>query len=467
MDSIVQSFEIERNGWKSSAVIDFTENKCCVLTGSNGGGKTLTLKMIKAAGTWIENPTRYNFHEMKNIAQTTGVTSIKIIIRTQIMRGHDSNIESIHWANNWTFSPNEALDAFLREGSNLETNQLELSSCDFTLDIAKLNTTEVFFGNKTTVNRQEALELHYMIRDKYHRSEKDKMLSELFEQSQNTKMNIHSEQEEYLPFDSLDLNRLYGPEVFEFSAQINGEIEEVSINEIRDLRIHEPHPHDVIGGRTIFELLNENGVSIERTTSEFSFSSREVTIRVPIMLRVDRNIPNVAADLDNIRNLNSRLRDTTEVLEMLKEGRRHYMNENNCYSPTSEVVLINQDNHEFLDEIDVEHLDEIDHQYLVHSEPFFPSWLAFNMFVGHIPIDQYLSSGQLQLLAMTKAVLATRPNSLIMIDEPELSLHIDWQRDLIQFFKTTFPKHHFVFSTHSPDILYNDIDHVIQIPPEE
>ena len=46
-------------------------------------------------------------------------------------------------------------------------------------------------------------------------------------------MNIHSEQEEYLPFDSLDLNRLYGPEVFEFSAQINGEIEEVSINEIR------------------------------------------------------------------------------------------------------------------------------------------------------------------------------------------------------------------------------------------
>jgi ABC-type uncharacterized transport system fused permease/ATPase subunit len=152
---------------------------------------------------------------------------------------------------------------------------------------------------------------------------------------------------------------------------------------------------------------------------------------------------------------------------MLKEGRRHYMNENNCYSPTSEVVLINQDNHEFQDEIDVEHLDEIDHQYLVHSEPFFPSWLAFNMFVGHIPVDQYLSSGQLQLLAMTKAVLATRPNSLIMIDEPELSLHIDWQRDLIQFFKTTFPKHHFVFSTHSPDILYNDIDHVIQIPPEE
>ena len=60
------------------------------------------------------------------------------------------------------------------------------------------------------MNRQEALELHYMIRDKYHRSEKDKMLSELFEQSQNTKMNIHSEQEEYLPFDSLDLNRLYG-----------------------------------------------------------------------------------------------------------------------------------------------------------------------------------------------------------------------------------------------------------------
>ena len=40
------------------------------------------------------------------------------------------------------------------------------------------------------------------------------------------------------------------------------------------------------------------------------------------MLRVDRNIPNVAADLDNIRNLNSRLRDTTEVLENAQRGKK-------------------------------------------------------------------------------------------------------------------------------------------------
>ena len=66
---------------------------------------------------------------------------------------------------------------------------------------------------------------------------------------------------------------------------------------------------------------------------------------------------------------------------------------------------------------------------------------------------------------MTKAVLATDYNSLLMIDEPELSLHIDWQRDLIQFFSSLFPQHTFLFSTHSPDILYNQIEHVLAVPP--
>ena len=99
MDSIIQSFAVTRKNWDNAAVIDFTQAKCCVLTGTNGGGKTLTLKMLKAVGQWVENPTRYNFHEMKNIALSTEISSAKITIRAQIMKGHDSNVESIHWAN--------------------------------------------------------------------------------------------------------------------------------------------------------------------------------------------------------------------------------------------------------------------------------------------------------------------------------------------------------------------------------
>jgi len=467
MDSTIQSFEMKRGDWKSPAVIDFTEVKCCVLTGTNGGGKTLTLKMLKAVGQWIENPTRYNFHEMKNIARTTAIHSVKITIRTQIIKGHDSNVESIHWASKWGFGPNGTLERSEKINSQQGLNVHDKTNSDFTVDVAKLITTEILFGQNMALTRQEALEVHYMIRDKIHRSERDKTLFKLFEQ--NRERNNHSGdlEEAYLPFDSLNLETLYGPEVLEYSTVVNGIVEEKSIDEIRDLRILEPHPLDVIGDYSILQLLKQNGIVLADAEREFSFNAQEVSIRVPIMLRVDRNLPNISADLDNIRNLDSRLKKSLDVLEMLVEGRRHYINENNSFSPTSEVVLINQNQIGLQQEINIESLDEIDHQYLVHSQPFFPSWLAFNRFVGYIPVNQYLSSGQLQLLAMTKAVLATRPNSLIMIDEPELSLHIDWQRDLIDFFKTTFPKHNFVFSTHSPDILYNDIDQVIQIPPEE
>ena len=64
---------------------------------------------------------------------------------------------------------------------------------------------------------------------------------------------------------------------------------------------------------------------------------------------------------------------------------------------------------------------------------------CFRRFLGYIPEGEYLSSGQLQLLAMTRAILGTEHNALLMIDEPELSLHIDWQRELIGFFKRRFP----------------------------
>ena len=93
--------------------------------------------------------------------------------------------------------------------------------------------------------------------------------------------------------------------------------------------------------------------------------------------------------------------------------------------------------------------------------------MGVQKFLGKVPEGNYLSSGQLQLLSMTKAVISSNPNSLIMIDEPELSLHIDWQRKLINFMSEAFPNRRFIFATHSPDILYYQEDNVIQIPPVE
>lgn len=65
------------------------------------------------------------------------------------------------------------------------------------------------------------------------------------------------------------------------------------------------------------------------------------------------------------------------------------------------------------------------------------------------------SSGEIQLISTFIGLLATlEPNSLIVIDEPEMSLHPNWQMRFIHFLKTIlsgsgYEGCHFVIATHS------------------
>ncbi|WP_163390955.1 AAA family ATPase [Enterovibrio norvegicus] len=67
------------------------------------------------------------------------------------------------------------------------------------------------------------------------------------------------------------------------------------------------------------------------------------------------------------------------------------------------------------------------------------------------------SSGELCYLHMITAIASEiRNNSIILIDEPELSLHPKWQSEFIPFISKLFSKFnwcHFIFATHSPHIV--------------
>ena len=43
--------------------------------------------------------------------------------------------------------------------------------------------------------------------------------------------------------------------------------------------------------------------------------------------------------------------------------------------------------------------------------------------------------------------------STILIDEPEMSMHIDWQLELVSALRQLNPKAQLIFSTHSPEIM--------------
>ena len=66
------------------------------------------------------------------------------------------------------------------------------------------------------------------------------------------------------------------------------------------------------------------------------------------------------------------------------------------------------------------------------------------------------SSGEKQLLTILMTVLLEDgDNTLRLMDEPEVSLHIEWQQELIDTILLLNPNVQIILSTHSPAIIMN------------
>lgn len=80
-----------------------------------------------------------------------------------------------------------------------------------------------------------------------------------------------------------------------------------------------------------------------------------------------------------------------------------------------------------------------------------------------IDLDE-LSSGEKQMLIMIgETLLQEQRHYIFLADEPELSLHIEWQRDLVQNIRKLNPNCQLVFATHSPDIVERYGDHTLDL----
>ncbi|WP_421875978.1 AAA family ATPase [Marinoscillum sp.] len=75
-----------------------------------------------------------------------------------------------------------------------------------------------------------------------------------------------------------------------------------------------------------------------------------------------------------------------------------------------------------------------------------------------------LSSGEKQLIIILGETLLQQASPHIYIaDEPELSLHVDWQERLVGSLKSINPNSQILFATHSPDIVSSYTHSVIRI----
>lgn len=76
----------------------------------------------------------------------------------------------------------------------------------------------------------------------------------------------------------------------------------------------------------------------------------------------------------------------------------------------------------------------------------------------NLPIYR-LSSGEKQLLIILgKALLQEKKTWVYIADEPELSLHVRWQENLVKNLRAINPNSQIIFATHSPDVvsIFND-----------
>jgi ABC-type lipoprotein export system ATPase subunit len=63
-----------------------------------------------------------------------------------------------------------------------------------------------------------------------------------------------------------------------------------------------------------------------------------------------------------------------------------------------------------------------------------------------------LSSGERQIVSMLYAATTMEPADVVLIDEPELSLHVDWQRRLLPEMREQLGNRQMILCTHSPMI---------------
>ena len=81
------------------------------------------------------------------------------------------------------------------------------------------------------------------------------------------------------------------------------------------------------------------------------------------------------------------------------------------------------------------------------------------------PFDT-LSSGERQIAGLVYSASHVAKGNVILVDEPELSLHIDWQRKIIHAMMQQFPSKQLIVCTHSPIIASDYRENMIELVPK-
>ncbi|KGL43579.1 AAA family ATPase [Listeria newyorkensis] len=190
------------------------------------------------------------------------------------------------------------------------------------------------------------------------------------------------------------------------------------------------------------------------------FDNKEVNANIDKLVREymylkiaggkDENYYYTLLQLNKLDNVMTQIANKKEHLDKLEKGEKDLIQELNQYfSDTDKVIK--------------------ERKSVYHEETLF-----FNNIDDHErePLElKFLSSGEKQLIILLifsiLNIETKKEGKVFMVDEPELSLHIAWQKKLLKTIIDYSHQTQIIVATHSPDVVNKYYDNVFEVKGEK
>lgn len=429
-------------GFKSKTrqvIVNFSYEIASVIYGDNGSGKTSILKIINAILIQDEITLRQEKVEAISIDYTYYNNDIKSDTKSEtitIQRNDNISDENCY---NW--------DEF--KSSKL------FNSKSLSLGVQRGVTTQ------QTYIEPEYIYNFFFIHSKYRALFDQFSLKSL---SEELAMFINDERREIYRkkltrmrkrnYDTFDKNHVF--------------LQSINIENIEDLLIERYRLAREITTRKIQNALFD---TLASAINPNRFTDNEITIDENFTEILFKNKERIIEALESLDSNNFK----EEIINFLKGVNKNNFNQKNL--EISESKLLNKLLFKMIKELELEQqilrsinliVDKFN-EFLITGKKLIlePNRVYIKIGENHHSLNE-LSSGERHILTFLTLVLIEGENrDFLIIDEPEISLNIKWQRELLPLFIQLIPNTQIIVASHSPSIVQRKQNYLVKLEVKE
>lgn len=226
------------------------------------------------------------------------------------------------------------------------------------------------------------------------------------------------------------------------------------------------------------KLLNELAIKISADIDgkdDKKLADHSISARIIIISKNGNNVPtseyrqnrnyNVIATFD-VPTKNEDVSALDEQLKKLESEYAYYLSDlskqlSDTIMSTGKVELRDMRSIYSENDLFIEIVNEAfeNTQKVVDTEQ---SKLRFKLHGELLEDNKKLSSGEKQfLIVMLTVLLQRKRESILIMDEPEISMHIDWQRRLLKSLNRLNPNCQLILATHSPGVIIDGWEQLV------